>query len=62
MTWLRDGTLVYCLQSSGWRKGVEEFENRFSLNVQPGRGHSREEAEALAERIAALLPDLDVTP
>lgn len=49
--WIRVGRLVYALQHAGYRRGVEQFENRFSASVQPGRGVS----EAEAERVAALM-------
>jgi hypothetical protein len=46
--WLRDGRLIYALQSTGYRKGVEQFENRFSASFQ-----AKNEAEAEANAALA---------
>lgn len=51
--WTVDGRMVYALQPAGWRNGVEQFDNRFSLGVAIGRQCSVEEAEANAHLIAA---------
>ena len=49
--WLRDGRLIYSLEPSGYRKGKEVFENRFSTYVEAGRNTTLAEAEATAEFI-----------
>jgi hypothetical protein len=55
--WLRIGTTVYALMHDGWKRGVEQFKNRFTVQVQRDRECSEEEAEANARLIAAA-PDL----
>jgi hypothetical protein len=55
--WLREGTTVYALMHAGWKKGVEQFKNRFYCSVQHDKDCSEEEAEANARLIAAA-PDL----
>jgi hypothetical protein len=55
--WLRIGTTVYALMHAGWKRGVEQFKNRFTVQVQRDRECSEEEAEANARLIAAA-PDL----
>jgi len=55
--WLREGTTVYALMHSGYRKGIEQFKNRFSVSVQTDREVTKEEAEATAALISAA-PDL----
>jgi hypothetical protein len=54
--WLRDGRLVYSIRSIGFRKGKEQFTNRFAASVQ-AQGCSEEEAEAVAALMHAA-PDL----
>lgn len=57
--WLRENATVYALMHSGWRKGVEEFKNRFSCYVQHDQKDSTpEEAEANARRIASV-PEME---
>jgi hypothetical protein len=51
--WLRIGTTVYALMHDGWKRGVEQFKNRFTVQVQRDRECSGEEAEADARLIAA---------
>lgn len=54
--WLRDGRTVYTLRGTGsYRKGVEQQENRLYFSVQRANGVDEAEAEAVAERIQALL-------
>jgi len=55
--WVIDGTTVYSLQHSGWNKGEEVLENRFSAHVQRGRYCPLSEVNANANLIAAT-PDL----
>jgi hypothetical protein len=55
--WLRIGTTVYALMHAGWKRGVEQFKNRFTVQVQRDRECSEEEAEANARLIAAA-PEL----
>lgn len=57
--WLRENATVYALMHSGWRKGVEEFKNRFSCHVQHDQKDSTpEEAKANARRIASV-PEME---
>jgi hypothetical protein len=55
--WLSDGLTIYALMHSGWKKGVEQFKNRFYCSVQRDKDCSLEEAAANAKLIAAA-PDL----
>lgn len=55
--WLREGNTVYALMHAGWRKGGEQFKNRFSAYVQADRECSDDEHEANARLIAAA-PEL----
>lgn len=55
--WLRTGTTVYALVSAGWRRGVEQFKNRFTIQVQRDRDCPEEGAEANA-RLCEASPDL----
>lgn len=54
--WQRDGRAIYSLQHAGWRKGEEQFENRFYCGVQHGRGTPESELEANAAFIVAAQP------
>jgi hypothetical protein len=55
--WLRDGRTVYALMSVGFRRGVEQFANRFWAGVQAGPECSDEETEAIA-RLMEAAPEL----
>ena len=55
--WKLEERSIYALQHAGWRKGEEQFENRFYASVQAGRGTPTEELEANARLIAAA-PEL----
>lgn len=55
--WLRMGHTIYALQHAGWRKGVEQLQNRWSAHVQGGPGATLEELRGIAILIAAA-PDL----
>lgn len=55
--WLREGNTVYALMHFGFRKGVEQFKNRFWAGVYKDREVSEEEREANAILIAAA-PEL----
>lgn len=55
--WIRDGLTIYALMHSGWRKGVEQFRNRFHLHLSFDRECKAEEVEANATLIEAA-PDL----
>lgn len=55
--WLRDSTTVYALMHAGWRKGVEQFKNRFFCGVYGVRECGDEELEANA-RLMAAAPDM----
>lgn len=51
------GTTVYMLESDGFRRGVEQFRNRFSANVQGYGSTPKEELEEIATLMAAA-PEL----
>ncbi len=56
--WLREGSFVYALMSDGFKRGEEQFKNRFYFQVN--RDHadcSQEECEAVAA-LAQAAPDL----
>jgi hypothetical protein len=55
--WLRNGLTVYTLMHAGWRKGIELFKNRITIQIHHDRECSEEEACAAARLIAAA-PDL----
>lgn len=55
--WKREGAFIYALQHHGWRKGVEQFCNRFSAGFSIGPGCSEEELLANAQ-LAEASPDL----
>lgn len=55
--WKREGTTIYSLESIGYRKGVERFQNRFYVNVQAGPQTPYEEVEANA-RLIVVAPDM----
>jgi len=52
-TWLRKGRTVYALESAGWRKGEEQFRNRWSFHVQGGPAATLEEVEEVARTAQA---------
>ncbi len=58
--WLREGYLVYALQHHGWRRGVEQFENRFHAHIETHRTAPADEAESNTRLIAAAPELLDV--
>ena len=51
--WLREGNTIYALMHDGWRKGVEQFRNRFFAQVQVDVSCGDEERNANALLIAA---------
>lgn len=55
--WLRIDLTIYALMTAGWRRGVEQFKNRFTIHVQRDRDCPKEEAEANA-RLCEAAPDL----
>lgn len=55
--WQVDGQTIYALMHHGWRKGVEQFRNRFYVHVQADKECPDEEHEANVSLIAAA-PDL----
>ena len=55
--WLREDRTIYTLMHHGWRKGVEQLKNRFTVTVQKDFECSQEEIEANARLIAAA-PEL----
>jgi hypothetical protein len=55
--WKREDRTVYVLEPDGWRKGVEQFRNRFSCSVsRDGSSIPQDELQANAEFIAAANP------
>lgn len=53
--WHRDGNCIYQLQHAGWKKGVEQFRNRFSIWVQNDSGEmTPEELEAISRQVESL--------
>lgn len=54
--WKQEGRTVYALMHEGWRRGVENFKNRFYLQVQFDRDCPESEAEANATHIATSNP------
>jgi len=55
--WLREDRLIYSLQSAGFKKGKEQFENRFGAVFLPGKTCPIEEVEANA-RLAQAAPEM----
>lgn len=55
--WEVDGQTVYALESAGFYRGLERFQNRFDAQVQSPRASLRSELEANA-RLMAAAPDL----
>jgi len=55
--WKREGRTIYALMHAGWKKGVEQFQNRFCCSIQGGPGVSEEEMEANA-RLFLESPEL----
>lgn len=59
--WIIQGNTVYALMHHGWRKGVELFKNRFSVQFSFDSSCSKEEIESTKQLIAVahdLLADL----
>lgn len=52
--WLRDGNLIYTLESIGWRRGEEQFQNRISLNLWCSKSVSLEEREFTIKLVLAM--------
>lgn len=55
--WIREGMTIYSLMHNGWRKGVEQFRNRFRLHLDFDKECSEDEVEATTTLIEAA-PDL----
>lgn len=55
--WLITECTVYALMHAGYKKGIEQFKNRFYCHIQRDKDCSLEEALANARLIAAA-PDL----
>lgn len=55
--WIAEGRTIYALMHNGWKKGVEQFKNRFYATVYFDSECPEEEAEANA-RLMAAAPDL----
>lgn len=53
--WLREDLTVYALEHHGWRKGVEQFRNRFDARPQ---GYCPEEELLANARLIAAAPEL----
>ena len=54
--WKQEGRTIYALMHEGWRRGVENFKNRFYLQVQFDHDCPESEAEANATHIATSNP------
>lgn len=52
-TWIVEGRTIYALEHHGWRKGVEQFHNRFSAHVQGYNTVPEEELVANARLMGA---------
>lgn len=55
--WLITGNTVYALMHDGWRKGAEQFKNRFSASITIDRDVDESEEKAIVTLIAAA-PEL----
>lgn len=55
--WLIEKSLVYSLMHHGWRKGIEEFKNRFSCRIEHDISCDAEERKCTVDLIAAA-PEL----
>lgn len=55
--WFIEGKTVYALEHYGWKKGVEQFCNRFTVSIGRGQSNADGELEANARLIAAA-PEL----
>lgn len=51
--WLREGDLLYTLESAGFHKGKETFRNRISISIKASNNVTEEEVE----KIFALIKD-----
>jgi len=56
-TWLIVNTTIYSLMHHEWRKGIEQFKNRFSFNFQFDKDVSEDEKESTILMTMAA-PDL----
>jgi len=54
--WLKEGQTIYALMHFGWRKGVEQFKNRFWASVYKDSECPEEERQANVDFIAAANP------
>ena len=55
-TWLKEGHTIYSLMHFGWRKGVEQFKNRFWTAVYKDNDCPEEERQANVDFIASANP------
>jgi hypothetical protein len=55
MEWHRSGNLLYTLEQVGWRKGEPVEQNRLTVRVDGGPNATKEEIDALTDRLAAFL-------
>lgn len=55
--WFVEGTTVYALEHYGWKKGEEQFCNRFTASVQRGQKENKDELLANAQLISSA-PEL----
>lgn len=53
--WLRSGSTVYVLMESGWRKGKQQYRNRYWFQVNADAGEGEGAAERMAEMLRGLL-------
>ncbi|UIY58142.1 hypothetical protein [Burkholderia cepacia] len=57
MGWLKSDRLIYALQHYGWRKGEEQFCNRFSAQFSAGPGCTEDELRGYVD-LAHAAPDM----
>ena len=53
--WLRTGHTISALEHDRWRKGVEEFRNRFTISIQGDPRVPAEETLRIAEFVEVAL-------
>lgn len=55
--WFVEGNTIYALEHYGWRKGEEQFCNRFTASI--GRGQKNNDGELLANaQLISAAPEL----
>jgi hypothetical protein len=54
--WHRDGSLLYTLEQTGWRRGEPVMQNRLMVTVSGGPNTPKAEVDALAAHLMKVLP------